>query len=282
MAVRKQDSVRAILTVGVPLCNSGNAVSAVLRNIQAQTYRGLSVIVSDNASSDDTRDHLRQASPLDIEIRVRYQPERLNAFAHFRRLISECETEYFALHAHDDAWNERFLEDCVEALAGNPQATLAVPSVRTLPTQLDTGKKSKTPFSATENYSSPRMYLRTVSHNSAFYGVFRSGLLKQALRGEDTYWGSDIVTIARLLSRGPAIRVPTAVLARGLGGESARRWRNLNDYNRTIPGFIFPLWPMTYRLLRELPEARRSDVLAHLVWRNIRSAISAARHRSSK
>lgn len=282
MARPKQDSVRMSLTVGVPLCNSGNAVGAVLSNIQTQTFRGLRVIVSDNASSDDTRAHLRQACQFDLQIRVRYQAARLNAFAHFRRIISECDTEYFALHAHDDAWNEKFLEDCVGALARNPQATLAVPAVRTLPSQLVACKKSNTPFSATENYSSPRMYLSTVSHNSAFYGVFRTGLFKQALRADDTYWGSDIVTVARLLSWGPAILVPTAVLARGIGGESARRWRNLSEYNSTTSGKICPLWPMTYRLLRELPEARRRDVLAHLLWRNIRSAISAARHRCFK
>lgn len=264
----------ATITVGIPLCNSGPATLAALEDVVQQTLQPSRVILSDNASDDSTADYMRRIPEGIGWLTRRHLRKRLNAFAHFRSLLATCNTDYFVWHAHDDRWNNDFLAECVTKLRKSPEAVFARPTVVFDQTPRAAGQRVARVLIRQEDHSSVQTYLRTVTHNSAFYGVFRTAILKQAFRTDDTFWGADVLVIARLLARGTCAPAPNAIISRGVQGESSRKWTNLGQYNPSGIGRLIPLAPLSLRLLSDLTQAREPRVFATLISRNFRAACS--------
>ena len=117
-------SARPLVTVGVPVYQGGDYLDAALRSIREQTYEHFELIISDNGSTDGTRAiceaHARE------DARVRYHRSDVNRGSswNFNRLVDLAAGELFKWAGHDDILRPTYLEHCVAALAGDPEAVL--------------------------------------------------------------------------------------------------------------------------------------------------------------
>lgn len=109
-----------MLTIGIPTYNRSAFLRTSLASALGQTSSEVKIIVSDNASTDDT-----EAVVSEFGGRIRYERARTNLGpkSNFIRLLELCDTEYFSWLQDDDCLDHRFAERALCAFRANPAVT---------------------------------------------------------------------------------------------------------------------------------------------------------------
>lgn len=120
-------------TVGVPTINRADSfLPKTLKAILAQSFEDFEVLVSDNASTDNTEAVVKSFG--DPRIRYVRRNERLAPGAHFAVIGKEAAGRYFVLNQDDDLLHRDFLKRAHEALTATPGAVMyAAPVWREVP-----------------------------------------------------------------------------------------------------------------------------------------------------
>ncbi len=119
--------MKPLISVVIPTCNRSGYLRETLQSVLRQDYENLEILVSDNASKDDTAALVTEMSRADPRIRYRRNLVRTPLISHFNQCIAEARGEYFVLLSDDDRVNETFVSSLAQALLANPRATVALP-----------------------------------------------------------------------------------------------------------------------------------------------------------
>lgn len=111
----------AKFTIGIPTFNRAGLLRTALKAALTQTHDEVEIIVSDNASTDNTAEVAREFGS-----RVRYfrNDTNLGASANFCRLVELATGEYFSWLQDDDCIFSQFAERAVAGLQRFPRATV--------------------------------------------------------------------------------------------------------------------------------------------------------------
>jgi glycosyltransferase involved in cell wall biosynthesis len=118
---------RPRVSIGVPVFNGARHLASCLDSLLAQTYDDLEIVVSDNASTDDTAAICSAYSRHDERIRYIRQQRNIGAAANYNSLVRHATGELFKWAAHDDVCAPELIERCVDALDRSPRDVLAFP-----------------------------------------------------------------------------------------------------------------------------------------------------------
>lgn len=94
-----------------------------IEGVLAQEFTDFEMIITDDASSDHTRDLV--ANYPDPRCRYRRNVDRLGNFGNHCAAIAEAHGEYIAILNDDDIWERDFLYRMVKSLDTHPEAVLA-------------------------------------------------------------------------------------------------------------------------------------------------------------
>jgi len=114
------------VSIGMPVYNGGDEICKALDSLLSQTYSNYELIISDNASTDDTKEICQQYSQNDSRIRYIRNNENQGPIKNFEYVLIQSTGEYFMWAAHDDVWDKRFIELAVEELDWSNKTTVAV------------------------------------------------------------------------------------------------------------------------------------------------------------
>lgn len=164
----------ARLTIGIPVYNGEAFIEECLTNITNQSYREFKLIISDNASVDQTSEICKRFATADNRIEYFKQPQNLGPLKNFKFLLHECDTEFFMWRADDDYSDIDYIATLINLLDQNPKAQLAVPQVKTIH-----GLDKQVPWFKFENIKIKSRIDRIISrfysyHASWYYGIWRS------------------------------------------------------------------------------------------------------------
>ena len=112
----------ARITVGIPTFNRADLLSEAIDSVLKQTYRNFRLIVSDNASTDETEEVVASVSDARLEY-VRAE-KNIGMIGNFNRVIELAETEFLMLLPDDDRLYPDYLDAVVDVLQRNPRAGL--------------------------------------------------------------------------------------------------------------------------------------------------------------
>jgi len=113
----------AEVTVGIPTFNRSGSLRGSIASVLAQSYRNFTLVVSDNASDDDTTSVV--ASFADPRLVYRRLERNIGRLANFNRIVELAETEFVLLLGDDDELHPDHLTHTVEALKRWPTAGVA-------------------------------------------------------------------------------------------------------------------------------------------------------------
>jgi glycosyltransferase involved in cell wall biosynthesis len=113
-----------LVSIGLPIYNAGLSLHTALDSLLAQTYTNFELIISDNASTDETWEICQDYAARDPRIKLYRNEKNQGATNNFIRVFELSSGEYFMWAAHDDSWDAAFVASCVEKLASSPQAVL--------------------------------------------------------------------------------------------------------------------------------------------------------------
>lgn len=118
-------TVPSPLTIGVPAYNAAATLPATLDSILAQSYVDFTVLVADNASTDETSDILSDYASRDERVQVIRHEENLGGAANFSCLPGLAESPFFKWQAADDLIGPTMVERGLEVMDHHPDVVLA-------------------------------------------------------------------------------------------------------------------------------------------------------------
>jgi glycosyltransferase involved in cell wall biosynthesis len=120
------------VSLGLPVYNGERFVKHAIQSVLDQTFTDFELIISDNASTDNTPDICEEFARKDSRVRYFRQEINIGAKANFNRVFEYSRGEYFKWVAADDVCGPRYLELTVGRLDADPTAVLAHTISRTI------------------------------------------------------------------------------------------------------------------------------------------------------
>ena len=99
-SINRRRVTGAKVTIAIPTLNRVGYLRLALESALGQTYENIEVIVSNNASTDDTAQYLGLCT--DARLRVLQQPELLPMTENWNACVAAAKGEYFLLLSDDD------------------------------------------------------------------------------------------------------------------------------------------------------------------------------------
>jgi glycosyltransferase involved in cell wall biosynthesis len=201
-------SVAPRLSVGLPVYNSSAYVAQSIEAVLGQTFEDFELIISDNASTDDTGDICRRYGKEDSRIRYFRQRRNIGLSPNHNFCAGQSSAELFKWAAGDDLYARDLLEKCVAALDSDSRLVLAHSYTAMIDGNGDVFQANAYPLRTSARCAPDRF--RSLLYDSGGDddgGVIRREvLLKTAMKG--SYHHADRTFIAELSLYGPFYQVP--------------------------------------------------------------------------
>jgi glycosyltransferase involved in cell wall biosynthesis len=202
------------ICVGLPVYNGQKYVGKAIESILDQDYKNFELIISDNASTDDTSYICKQYARADKRIRYWRNEANIGAGPNHNRVFELANAKYFKWTAHDDENHPEFLSRCVEALERAPDSVvLAYPQAELINEVGEVTDRYKVSVASDSTRPHVRLekILNCIDLGTPMYGVVRSEVLKKT-RLHGSYLAADYVLIAELGLLGKIQEVPYPLL----------------------------------------------------------------------
>jgi glycosyltransferase involved in cell wall biosynthesis len=203
------------LSIGLPVYNGADYLAESLEALLGQTFEDFELILSSNASTDETDDICRTYAAKDARIRFFRQPTNIGAVPNHFFVLEQSTGELFKWASADDLYARDLLARCIQLLDEHPEAilahswTAAVDGAGTLIQAHKYPLKTDSP--------SPSERLRSMLYGGDdlpgairaddFYGVIRSDVLRR-VKFHDSYYHADQTFVAELALHGRFQQVP--------------------------------------------------------------------------
>lgn len=206
---QSRSAIAPRLSIGLPVYNGERFLRFALDSILNQTYRDFELIISDNASTDETMRICQEYAARDPRIHYIRNVENIGATANFNRLFEMARGELFKWAAADDVISPTFLEKCIQVLDSDPSIILCYSRVD----RIDSSGEIEGTYDYPMRVSDPSPSIRfsdliLVNHFCvAIFGVIRREVLAKTPLIV-SYVGSDRVLLAELGLRGRLYEIP--------------------------------------------------------------------------
>lgn len=231
------------VVIGIPTYNRAQSLRRAVESALAQDYSNLVVLISDNASTDETPQVCEALSSVDSRVTVVRHAENRGATNNFIAAFERAEGELFMWLADDDWLEAGYVARCAQALRSDSGVVLAGGLGRYY--ERGAWRRDGVAVNCLSSHPALRVlqYYRQVDDNAIFYGVMRlSAARRVAVRD---CLGADWFFIAALAYQGKVVTVDRAIVHRGLGGAS----QSLRKMARALSA---PAWqgrvPLTFTL----------------------------------
>ena len=195
------------VTIGMPVRNGASYIRDSLDAVMRQSFGDFLVIVSDNASSDETPTIVSEYVSHDARVQLQQRARDVGVIENFNGLLDQASSEYFVWLAHDDIWEPCYLERLVTLLDKDQTAVLAFAGFDNIASDGSVVRAFPEIHTLAGNATRWRRILRTLSFPepkgkaNLVYGLARTETLRQAgglhLHGPRG-WGVDYHLVFRM------------------------------------------------------------------------------------
>lgn len=184
----------------MPVYNGANFLKRAARSILDQDFRDLELIITDNASTDETEAICRALAAADPRVRYYRNPANLGASRNYNLVFKLATGQYFKWQAHDDECDPTMIGKCVKYLDTAPQSVTMVYPLAELVDEH--GNRLAAPLDRIESRD-PRPYRRLIrlmwnlNMCDPVFGLIRRDALHRTQLIKP-FFGADYVLLAQL------------------------------------------------------------------------------------
>lgn len=193
----------------MPLYNAERYVREALDALLAQDYENFELIISDNASTDETERICREYAARDPRVRYHRAERNMGAVWNFRRVFELSRGEYFMWAAFDDLRAPQYLSRCVAALESRPEAVMCVTGIRIIDQDGREVCEEDFPRGISMSGREVSERVRAISRSLYwydFYGLMRREVVAST-RLPQPHWGFDVILMMEMCLRGEVLLV---------------------------------------------------------------------------
>ncbi len=196
------------VSIGLPVYNGAEFLSQAIESILGQTFTDFELIISDNASTDNTPAICQNYAAQDSRIRYYRNTTNIGGAHNGNRTFQLARGEYFRWAAHDDLCAPALIEHCVAVLDNDPSVVLCYTQT------VNIDQKGQIRGIATLNRATSaktHQRFRDLAFRNDYcepsYGLIRSAVLGKT-RLEQDFTGSDRVLLCELAFHGRFHEIP--------------------------------------------------------------------------
>lgn len=236
-------TTRPRLSIGLPVFNGARFLPAALDSLLGQTFGDFELIVSDNASTDETQAIVEEYAQSDSRIVYVRQIRNHGAPRNFNYVVERATGEYFKWAAADDVCAPTLLQRCIDVLEqdasvvcchartrkidehGNLLTEFDDPTDGGLPTKwfLEGNIRRHRPDGSSQFPS--RRFADVLLYSG--WGVRSFGMMRASIMRQTSlirpYYGSEKVMMAELALRGRCYDVPETLFFQRIHEQASSR-----------------------------------------------------------
>lgn len=175
-----------LVSIGVPAYNRVESIRRCLDALLRQTYSNIEICVSDNASTDGTREICQEYAAREPRIRLNLNAENLGVIPNFNIVRTMGDGEFFVWAATDDQWEPTFVQALVRELLRHPKASAAMCATRR---RYEDGEclqpirfvGADDPNALTPFAQASRMLTTSTARRKLKYGIYTCGLYRKGV-----------------------------------------------------------------------------------------------------
>jgi glycosyltransferase involved in cell wall biosynthesis len=216
----KQHSPR--ITIGMPAYNAQEHIAHAIGSITSQTFQDFGLVVSDNASTDATREIVEALAARDDRIQYVRQPTNIGANGNYTFVAREARGEFFKWASSSDWCAPTFLEKCLSRIEVDRDAVIVTPRTRLFQNDLCAAWDYANDIAVVETSPAQRVVDLTsnLRLNNAMNGLIRTSALRRT-RLIEPYYGADIVLMGHLAMLGKILLIDEPLFYRRLDPASS-------------------------------------------------------------
>lgn len=231
-----------LVSVCLPTYNRSQRLRRAIETVQASRYPNLDIVVSDNASPDDTREVVEAMMKTDARIRYFRSATNVGPTPNFEFARAQARGKYFMLLGDDDYLDPDYLAGCVAVMEADPEVVLAYG-----PAAYHRGDGNTVFYGNFIDTTSSSALLRVarylfqVRDNAIFCGLYHREAVRNAFM--PNVLAGDRIWITHVLVQGKAVVVPGTYIHREFGDTIS------TSYERIVATIGAPPWHARFRFL---------------------------------
>lgn len=250
-------TVQPSVSIGLPVYNGAAFLRHALDLLLKQSHADFELILSDNASTDETPAICREYAARDSRIVYVRQAANIGGLANFQFTLQKARGNYFMWAACDDWWDQDFVATLARLLDEHPESIIAFSRMHHVDVHgkvfrdyphLSRLQQSANTGSPIINSSFDAFMLQDARHGKVnmIYGLMRREPLLAAdvwSRWGSFTWGGDLLAVANILRYGDVVfsdrllwkktENPASAGSLRPSGETFRLLRSLRNVART-------------------------------------------------
>jgi glycosyltransferase involved in cell wall biosynthesis len=257
------------LSIGLPVFNGEKFLQKCLDSLLEQTFENFEIIISDNASTDNTQNICQKYSEKDKRIRYIRQEKNIGLLPNFNFVLEQSNNKFFMWIGVDDYILPDYVKKNIDVLISNSNVVGSVSQIKPYNFSdsdvdqidskfIDFTKKLRTrfkkldAFSISGNYDQKVRDYLTGSTCQVIYGIFRTNKLQKSIISS-LFVGLDWAEMLNVLKFGDIHVINEVLMYEFEGGRSSDGILHISKtYNPNTFSVIFPWYPFTNTCLKIL------------------------------
>jgi hypothetical protein len=203
------------VSIGLPVRNGARYLSEAVSSLLGQSFRDLELIVSDNASIDETQGICEEFAQSDARVRYYRQGENIGGPANWNFVFEKSRGAYFKWASSNDVCDSTYVEKCEAVLREDPEVVLCYSRTAFLDADGQIESLYDGDFQLLQSTPVERFkrVLLSGSLNNAMLGLIRTSALRKTGL-ERNYENGDLPLMAELALIGKWKCLPTPLFFR--------------------------------------------------------------------
>jgi glycosyltransferase involved in cell wall biosynthesis len=213
------------VSIGMPVYNGAKWLVSTIQTVLAQSCEDMELVISDNASTDNTEEVCRSLAKGDSRVRYTRNAENIGIANNFNRVFHLARGAYFKWMSCGDLLDRVFVERCMDVLNARSEVVLVYPVTRLFTDEPAQGEDARDAFDLDVDDPVARFvrYSMEVRLNCIMHGVYRADALRKT-RLYQSFIAADYNMIAELLLYGQAVQLDDVLNFRRMQPETATKF----------------------------------------------------------
>jgi glycosyltransferase involved in cell wall biosynthesis len=272
----KYKNIEPKVSIGLPVYNGAETIENAINSILRQTFRDFELIISDNASDDETARICKEFLLKDSRIKYIRQPYNIGGVKNFEFVMKKARGKYFKWIGADDWISPDFLEVNLLALQSNSNYVASTSPNCFLGEENNFKKQINFNLVGTPKERFVKFFQNAFTSHGTFYSLIRTEIIKNhELCHSSSFvidWGVHIF----LLSKGEINRTKQGLTVIGFGVSTTKdSWKKMRQkpVEIFIPLYYFSKY--TLSLIKNLNFYEWIYVFVNLLKLNLRAMKSS-------